>query len=151
MIKDIPGYEGIYMVDDMGDVWSYKFGKVRKLRPGLDTSGYLKVNLSKDGILKSCLVHRLVTKAFLSDYSENLQVDHIDKNRINNKLSNLRMLTNQQNQYNTDAKGYSWHKVAAKWQAYIKKDYKQIHLGLFDKEEDARAAYLAAKALYHNI
>lgn len=150
-IVDIPGYEGMYAVDEMGNVYSLEYGKGRKLRPGINSVGYLTVKLFKDKKQKNFKVHRLVAKAFLSNYSEALQVDHIDQNRINNKLSNLRMVTNQENAFNNNAKGYVWDKEKSKWKAYIRKDYKLKHLGYFDKEDDAREAYLAAKQIYHVI
>ena len=151
MIKDVPEYEGIYAIDDMGDVWSLYFGKVKKLKANYDSGGYLQVKLYKDGIKKPYLVHRLVAKVFLQDYSEDLEVDHIDRNRSNNNISNLQMLPHADNMKRKMGKGCCWIKERAKWMAYIKKDKKFKYLGLFDKEEDAKAAYLAAKALFHNI
>jgi hypothetical protein len=78
-------------------------------------------------------------------------VDHIDRDKSNNHISNFRPATSQENNFNTDAKGYSWHKRAKKWQAQIQLNRKSIHLGYFDKEEDARNAYLKAKAIYHKF
>jgi hypothetical protein len=145
MIKDIPGYEGIYAADDSGKIWSHKTKKF--LKAGIRGKGYLAVDLS--GVNKS--VHRLVAKTFLQNYSEDLDVDHIDNNRSNNNVTNLQMLTHADNMKRKMGKGYCWRKDRSKWQAYIKKDKKLKFLGLFDKEDDARAAYLTAKALYHRI
>ena len=79
-------------------------------------------------------------------------LDHIDGNILNNRIKNLRNVTNQQNNWNrTNAKGYNWHKCANKWRANISFNNKTIYLGLFEKEEDARAAYLEAKEKYHII
>jgi hypothetical protein len=79
-------------------------------------------------------------------------LDHINGNKIDNRICNLRSISTQENQFNQiKAKGYSWHKRDKKWQARIKINQKQIHLGLFEKEEDARAAYLEAKEKYHKI
>lgn len=150
-IVDIAGYEGIYQIDEMGSVYSLKFGKVKKLKAASDSCGYLNVTLYKDKIVKIFRIHRLIAKAFLSNFSDDLQVDHIDRNKANNKLSNLRMLPQHQNSFNTGAKGYTWHKIAKKWQAKICRDKKDIHLGYFDREEDAREAYLEAKKIYHII
>ena len=80
------------------------------------------------------------------------QIDHIDHNTLNNAFENLRVVTNQVNQFNNHvAKGYSWNKRLGKWEAYIRVNRKRKHLGYFDTEEAARAAYLAAKAKYHVI
>ena len=83
---------------------------------------------------------------------DSMQVDHINGNRLDNRRCNLRIVTNQQNSWNRrDPKGYSWHKKANKWMAHIKVSYKDIYLGLFDTEEEARQAYLDAKQELHKI
>jgi vacuolar-type H+-ATPase catalytic subunit A/Vma1 len=151
-MKDINGYEGLYAVDENGNVFSFKCGKYRKLKPGLNNKGYHIVFLYKDRKGKTHKVHRLVAMTFLDDYSEDLQVDHIDGCRINNQISNLRIVTNQQNQWNrTKAKGYYWDKIAEKWKSQIALNSKIKHLGYFDTEAEARDSYLAAKKIYHII
>ena len=151
---DIKGYEDRYAVDEDGNVWSLNYrrsGKMKKLKPCVTNKGYLMVCLYKDGKGKSLKIHRLMAEAFLPDFSEELQVDHIDRDKQNNNLSNLRMVTNAQNQWNQDSKGCSWFKPRQKWVAYITKDGKQHHLGYFLKEEDAHQAYLDAKEIYHTM
>jgi hypothetical protein len=82
----------------------------------------------------------------------NNSIDHIDGNRSNNKIDNLRDVTNQQNQWNrTTAKGYVWRKFANKFHARIRLNGRQIHLGYFHTEQEARNAYLKAKEIYHVI
>ena len=152
-MKDIIGYEN-YAVDEDGNVWSLNYrrtGMTQKLKPGINSNGYLHVILCKDGKRKTVKVHRLIAQAYLSDFCKELDVDHIDRDRLNNNLSNLRMVTTQQNMFNTKAKGYYWNKRDQKWLAQIKLDGKKHHLGLFDKEEDARQAYLKAKEIYHKM
>ena len=78
-------------------------------------------------------------------------IDHIDMNKINNNLSNLRIVNNQQNSFNTNAKGYTWRQKVNKYQANIRINNKLIHLGLFTTEKEARQAYLDAKLIYHII
>jgi len=149
-MKDINGYEGLYAVDENGSVWSYR--KKDWLSPGPSGRGYHQINLCKDGKIETYLVHRLVAQAFLDDYSEDLQVDHIDGNKLNNKLENLRMVTGQKNQWNRrGAKGYCWNKRAEKWMARIALNSKNKYLGSFDTEAEAREAYLEAKKIYHII
>jgi hypothetical protein len=81
-----------------------------------------------------------------------MQIDHIDRDRTNNKLDNLRLVTYQQNNFNrSKVNGYAWHKQTKKWRARIHLNEKDIHLGLFDTKAEARAAYLAAKEKYHII
>ena len=92
--------------------------------------GYLTVHLyiNKKKVHKT--IHRLVAKTFLPDFSEKLQVDHIDGNRLNNDLSNLRMVTASDNQRNIlSAKGYTYDKqrntFRAHWYDY-KGNYKRM-------------------------
>jgi hypothetical protein len=85
------------------------------------------------------------------------RLDHINEEkkgiegRSDNRICNLRIVTNQQNCFNTNAKGYYLHKPSNKWLSHIGINYKQIHLGLFNTEEEARIAYLEAKKKYHII
>jgi len=80
------------------------------------------------------------------------QIDHIDGNRLNNNIDNLRIVSNQQNQWNhTKAKGYSRDKVKQKWRSHINVNSKKIHLGYYTEEEEARQAYLDAKLKFHII
>ena len=80
------------------------------------------------------------------------KLDHEDRNRSNNCISNLRPATQKQNCENkghsvnntSGFRGVSWHKATSKWSAQIKHNYNRIHLGLFDTAEDASAAYEAA-------
>jgi hypothetical protein len=98
--------------------------------------------------------HRIIGFAFLGlDIEDSTQqIDHIDGCRINNCVNNLRVVTNQQNSMNrTTAKGYSWNKNSKKYKASIELNNKKIHLGYFKTEDEARAAYLAAKQIHHVI
>ena len=101
--------------------------------------------------------HRVIYKFYnpnwnIEDGSRDNSIDHINGHRDDNRIENLRNLTNQQNCFNqTKAKGYSWDKKSKKWRAHIHLNAEQIHLGLFDLEEDARNAYLEAKKVYHII
>jgi len=77
------------------------------------------------------------------------QVDHRDHDGLNNRQSNLRLCSQEENKRNSGPykggtsryKGVAWHKSAGKWQAYIRKDGKLSHLGLFLTEEAAAQAY----------
>ncbi len=77
------------------------------------------------------------------------QIDHINHNTLDNRKSNLRVVTDSQNQQNRKGvKGYSWRKQSQKWQAYIYVNHKLIDLGRFEIEQEARQAYLAARIKY---
>ena len=67
--------------------------------------GYLGIPLRcEDGKQRSFLIHRLVAKYFLPDWDENLTVNHIDEDRFNNKVTNLEMVTQLQNNNHGDRK-----------------------------------------------
>jgi HNH endonuclease/AP2 domain len=85
---------------------------------------------------------------FLMD-DNGLQIDHIDRNGLNNQISNLRLVSRSENQFNSRKrigtrskyKGVSWHKQSGKWAANIKIKGKMVYLGLHQSEESAKDAY----------
>lgn len=107
--------------------------------------------LCKDGKRIYSWLHRLVM-----DAPKGMDVDHINRNKLDNRKQNLRICTHPQNLFNSKDKGGSsqfkgvaWNKYHKKWQAYIGKDYKKYRLGYFNVEEDAAKAYdLKAKELF---
>ena len=104
---------------------------------------------------KKLQLHRVIYYAHnqewnIHDVSNDNKIDHIDGISAGNNISNLRVVTAQQNSFNRPtAKGYYWDKITNKWRAKIAVNGKQIHLGYFDTEEEARNAYLEAKKIYH--
>ena len=80
------------------------------------------------------------------------QLDHINGDRSDNRIENLRAVTHQENHFNrTNAKGYTWNKRANKYVSQIQVDGVKKYLGYYINEEDARQAYLDAKEQYHQI
>ena len=147
-MQQIPGYTD-YACDEQGNIYSLKFNKIRKMKPAPNGKGYLHVSLTINGKQKTSIVHKLIAKTFLKDYSEDLEVDHIDRCKSNNNLENLRMVTRSENQQNNDAKGYCWDNSAQKWKVRIGINGKSISLRSYDTEEEAREAYLKGKEKYH--
>lgn len=94
--KPIQGYEGLYEVSNKGRVKSlgnggknqYSNKEIYKVPIKL-SNGYLRVNLCKDGKIKSYLVHRLVANAFIPNPDNLEQVNHKDENKHNNNVENL--------------------------------------------------------------
>ncbi len=84
------------------------------------------------------------------DNSKNNEIDHIDRNPLNNHISNLRIATSSQNSQNTDAKGYYYHKRRNKYIARIDINGKRKHLGCYDTEQEAREIYLKNKKIHHS-
>ena len=151
----IDGRELMINEDDSYDI---KIFRIRfkpswvQLAIGTRTDGYKSININK----KHKALHRVIYYAhnqewIMSDVSKNNFIDHIDGDKTNNNISNLRVVTSQQNSFNTRAKGISWNKCAKKWGARIYLNRKKIHLGYFDTEEEAHNAYLEAKKKYHII
>ena len=87
--KDIINYEGHYQVSNQGRVKSLKQGKERILKARKLPSGYLQVDLYKNGEYKHYTVHRLVAKAFIPNPNNLPDVNHKDEDKTNNNLSNI--------------------------------------------------------------
>ena len=105
--KDISGYEGFYMVSNYGNVRSVdrcfirKNGKILhrkgcKISPFINKDGYRRVSLCKDGIGRTYRVALLVAGAFLCKEG-GLEVDHINANRNDDRVDNLRYVTHKEN------------------------------------------------------
>ena len=113
--KDIEGYEGYYMVSNMGRVKSvertarigrgYRTVPERILKTCKTVKGYLYVYLYKDGKAKWYRIHRLVATAFCENPEGYTEVNHKDENKQNNCMENLEWCSRQYNNtYNGRAK-----------------------------------------------
>lgn len=91
IVEDWP----VYMISVDGQVKNQKTGRI--LKGGINSSGYLYVNLVNGHLSKAIAVHRLVIKHFGPEQPENHIVDHIDGDKTNNKLSNLQWLSIRHN------------------------------------------------------
>ena len=133
-------------------IFTRKIAASNRVRVG-DVAG----TLSGGGYVYVCVdghsyrAHRL---AWLYTYGTfpSDKLDHEDRDRSNNRISNLRPATQKQNcenvglQVNNTSgfRGVSWNKAASKWSAAIKHNYRRIHLGLFNTAEEASAAFESA-------
>ena len=98
--KDIEDYEGLYQVSNLGRVKSLICRGLKRdkvLKAGVDTQGYLLVNLYKSGKPKSKSIHRLVASAFIPNTLIKHQVNHLDANKKNNCINNLEWTTPSEN------------------------------------------------------
>ena len=93
----IDGYDN-YEISSHGRVRNNETRKIMNYSNRKD--GYTRIELSKNGEKKSYAVHRLVGFAFLEKKEEDIEVDHLDHNRSNNLLTNLRWTTSSGNNRN---------------------------------------------------
>lgn len=116
---------------------------------GHDGHGYRRIRI--DG--KMWLAHRLIWIYANGPIPGGLQIDHINGKREDNRLDNLRLVTNAENHRNqsmprnntSGAIGVSWHKRDRKWEAKIRIDGRQKNLGLFETAAEAAKARAAAE------
>ena len=88
----IPGYEDKYKIDEQGNVYSYKRGKPKKLKPDTSGDGYARFTLCKDGKTKKYFGHRLMMLAYGVEQTAPV-INHKDGNKLNNRLDNLEWCT----------------------------------------------------------
>lgn len=123
------------------------FGKISAHSWCYHQSGYAFRGMRIGGKNQIIRMHREITQA-----PQELEVDHINGDKLDNRKANLRLVTRQQNSFNTGPrkgsksqfKGVGWFSRDRKWRARIMLNGKEIHLGLFEREIDAAEAYNSA-------
>ena len=95
-LEDYPDY----FVSNLGDVYSGKCGKMKKLKQHSTKIGYLIIQITNKGKRYTKTIHRLIAKTFINNPENKLCVDHIDRNIKNNKLENLRWVSHKENSRN---------------------------------------------------
>ena len=101
--KDVVGYEGYYQVSNKGSVRSLeRIDNIGRKHRGrtlrlLNHNGYRYIRLSKNGVTKTYIVHRLVAEAFIPNPKGLLEINHIDEDKINNNIENLEWCTRKHN------------------------------------------------------
>jgi HNH endonuclease/NUMOD4 motif len=145
-ITDYPDYK----ISNLGNVKSFRCSKEKILKLFIAAGGYYRVNLTNEDGISHLLVHRLIAKEFIPNPDNLLYIDHIDGDKLNNKVENLRWATRQQNNFNATKyrkhtsskyKGVRLHTQCNKFRASITFNGKSQYLGLFDNEEDAANTY----------
>lgn len=112
--KPIKGYEELYEVSNIGRVKGLRkyvdvginshYRNEKILKQSLDGKGYMMIWLYKDKNRKTMKVHRLVAEAFISNPEKKPQIDHINANKTDNRVCNLRWCTNKENCNNEHAR-----------------------------------------------
>lgn len=103
MWKDISGYEGLYLVSNIGEVKGLKRNRI--LSPGKNHKGYYIVSLTKKGTKKTFSIHRLVAEAFIPNPNNLPQVNHKNGIKTCNEDWNLEWTNNSGNQKHAFANG----------------------------------------------
>lgn len=135
--------------------WAKDIGKNVKagVLAGTDHYGYIAIIIRK----KKYRAHRLAFLYMTGSFPVN-QVDHINRNRSDNRWINLRDVTQEINMRNCNLSkantsgfaGVSFHKGTGKFMAKIKVNNKAKYLGYFENAQEAYSAYLKAKSIYHH-
>lgn len=89
----IEDYEGLYIVSNFGRVVSFQGRNPRVMKFGITRKGYLSVGLQKNKQRKTCVVHRLVARAFIPNPNNLPQINHKDECKTNNHVDNLEWCT----------------------------------------------------------
>ena len=137
-----------YQISNLGRVRNCNTGRI--LKPGWGTGGYLKVTLCKDSKKFTCRIHKLVANEFIDNPNNKKCIDHINNDRVDNTVTNLRFATYSENQRNKPKKqntssqylGVCWCKTKQRWHCRVRdENSKYNHLGYFENEKDAGLAY----------
>jgi len=95
----INGFDNRYRINRNGEVFSCIYNKLMK--PQLNDDGYLVLSLTNNTKKKiKCSIHRLLALQYIPNPEGNEQIDHIDRNKLNNDLSNLRWVSQTENRNN---------------------------------------------------
>lgn len=138
-------------------IWTWRITRGGTARKGsragsINAIGYEVLRLDQ----RDYLAHRVVWFWHNGTWPDGL-IDHIDLDRLNNRVFNLRIATAAQNHWNrppnkrnkSGYKGVIFHKVSGRWAARISASRMKFHIGLFDTAEAAHEAYVAYSKLLH--
>lgn len=137
-------------------IFTWKVSNNRKIRigdvAGCVYNGYIRIKINN----KKYQAHRLAWLYVHGKFPPE-QIDHINHNRADNRIANLRSVSHQENHRNQSKTnnntsgfvGINWHKQRNKWRAFITVDQKHIYLGLFTDINDAISARKQAEIDYN--
>ena len=142
----IEDYENRYRIYKNGDIESCIFKKKKILKPSMNKFGYLEILLRTKGVknVKHFKLHRLIAIYFIPNPDNKELIDHIDGNKLNNSIENLRWCNRQENNLNRKntgkyKKGVSYNN--GKFQSSLNINGKKIYLGLYKTEDKAHEVF----------
>ena len=151
----------IVIYKDYAEIILYDKNNNEKARAIIDIDDINKVKVYKWGLSGGGYArnetHRLFLHRLITNCPEGMIVDHINRNRLDNRKSNLRIVNDEQNSLNqglksnntSGYKGVSWNKRRNKWEVYINVNKKRIKLGYYDDLEEAIKVRKEAEIKYH--
>jgi len=148
MLNDLYEYKDGQLFYKKSPVWKIAVGSKAG---SLNKDGYIKVSIDQ----KKIFAHRVIFLMHHGYLPE--EVDHINGNRSDNRIENLRASTKVENHYNekirsnnkSGVKGVSWHKASQKWQVIVTACKRKISMGLFNDFELAELVAHEARAKFH--
>lgn len=151
--KGVVGFEDCYQVSDTGLIRNVR-GKYLAFSETFD--GYLEVGLARNGKTKTLKVHRVVAEAFLDTWDADLEVNHKDGNKKNNCVSNLEMVTHQDNMthywrspvFAEQQKEYREYDKQAMTERWQNPEFRNKVQNIFDSPEYKAAHSVACKKIY---
>jgi hypothetical protein len=150
----------IFVYNNGEMVWAARgYGRFDKQFAGrvagnITKNGYKNIRLSEYGLI---MCHMIVWIYHNGEIPGGFDIDHIDGDRLNNRLENLRLCTRSQNLFNmkirkdnaSGVKGLSWNEKSKSWRARISVNKIKIEVGSFPKKESAIIAIKEARAKHH--
>lgn len=101
---EVYDYRNLYQISNKGQIKSLHNGKEKILKQYTNNKGYYMIDLHKNGSVKKFTVHFLVASMFILNTENKEEIDHIDTNKSNNNVENLRWVTRQENLSNEVSK-----------------------------------------------
>ncbi len=131
---------------ETGEVYGLNWGmsRQRKLLTSVSECGYYRVSVLINGRQRALLLHRVAYELYTNELLGSFVIDHIDRNKLNNKFSNLRKVSRKENNQNLAKRKSNksgavgiYQLPSGKWRAQIRVKGKNHHIGCFNTIEEA--------------